>query len=238
MRSMLIVVTLACLVVGGYVLFESERNAFDARMLKAHSATLDAYQLKWWEIESAINPKASCDDEVTFLDLIHSSLSKLPVEIERLTNLTQLVIRPDQLNELSSEFAKLANVKEICVFTDQITHLPSEIGNFTSLTKLSLTGLSLTELPVEIGKLGNLEILRLNYNRIEKLPREIGELAELTELDLADNPIVDADLEHLKPLVKLRVLYIQSTNVTKEGVASLQTSLPNCKILASFPINE
>jgi len=37
-------------------------------------------------------------------------------------------------------------------------------------------------------------------------------------------------LAHLKGLTKLQTLDINSTKVTKAGVAALQKALPNCKI--------
>jgi leucine-rich repeat protein SHOC2 len=121
---------------------------------------------------------------------------------------------------------------------NQLTELLPEIGKLTKLKWLYLGANDLTELPPEIGNLTKLDLLYLDANQLTELPPEIGKLTKLEWLALEDNPITDADLEHLKPLGNLKELDVSNTNVTKEGVESLKTALPNCHIVSDFKVDE
>jgi len=81
--------------------------------------------------------------------------------------------------------------------------------------------------------------LILYSNQLTTLPPEVEQLAELKELELTDNPVTDAALEHVKLLGKLWLLDIRGTNVTKEGVLALKQALPKCEIKSDFfPCND
>jgi hypothetical protein len=49
----------------------------------------------------------------------------------------------------------------------------------------------------------------------------------LEGLQLADNPVTDRGLEHLRGLTKLKELYIRGTRVTDEGIKKLQAAIPS-----------
>jgi hypothetical protein len=50
-------------------------------------------------------------------------------------------------------------------------------------------------------------------------------------LNLEENEITDAGLEHLRGLTALESLNLSLTRVTDEGVAKLKQALPKCKIV-------
>ena len=57
-------------------------------------------------------------------------------------------------------------------------------------------------------------------------------LTKLQTLDLRGTRITDAGLLHLKAMTRLRsLLLLGTTKITGAGVADLQKSLPNCKIV-------
>jgi hypothetical protein len=49
-------------------------------------------------------------------------------------------------------------------------------------------------------------------------------------LSLWETEITDDGLEHLSGLTGLKILSLDGTQVTEDGVKRLQVSLPNCKI--------
>ncbi len=52
----------------------------------------------------------------------------------------------------------------------------------------------------------------------------------LTNLSISSPKITDAGLEHLKGLTKLTSMTITTSGLTTEGIGSLRTALPNCRI--------
>ena len=43
--------------------------------------------------------------------------------------------------------------------------------------------------------------------------------------------VIDAGLEHVKELTKLRELFLDATQVTDTGIRNVQQALPNCEII-------
>lgn len=58
----------------------------------------------------------------------------------------------------------------------------------------------------------------------------VATLNKLQSLLLVGSNFTDAGLVHLQGLTNLRVLSLEKTRVTKDGVARLQTTLPKCDI--------
>ncbi|MFT5525293.1 MAG: hypothetical protein ACI9HK_003260 [Pirellulaceae bacterium] len=227
-RTMLIVVTLACMVCG--VVFE-----FVVRPVLRQRA----YQAKWRDLGSTLNQDASCDEEVAWLDF-HGrtygalNLTEIPLEIGNLSNLISLEVGSRQLAVLPPEIGKLQNLKTLHVFSHHLTEIPLEIGNLSNLISLEVGSRQLTVLPPDIGNLTNLESMRLSFPQLQEFPAEIGNLTKLKAMELTNDPITDTDLEIMKSLKNLERLHLSGTQVTKEGVESLQKSIPNCKIWSNF----
>ena len=55
-------------------------------------------------------------------------------------------------------------------------------------------------------------------------------LVNLKELDLQRCAIVDADLDYLRSLTRLRNLYLGGTEVTPDGAARLESAIPGLKV--------
>ncbi len=58
----------------------------------------------------------------------------------------------------------------------------------------------------------------------------LSPLTNLKYLDLTNSRITDTGLENLKGHTRLEQLYVHGTQVTNEGVKSLQVALPDCAI--------
>jgi hypothetical protein len=81
--------------------------------------------------------------------------------------------------------------------------------------------------------LESLEVLRLSKTKVtnEGL-RTISALRSLTRLKIDRNmQIADEGLKHLAKLKNLEELDVSYTNVTAEGIETLQNALPDCKII-------
>ena len=80
-----------------------------------------------------------------------------------------------------------------------------------------------------LSGLANLRRLDLSQLRVSDIG-PLGSLTRLVYLDLRDNSITDAGLDHLKGLTSLRDLYLDGTQVTNAGVKKLKEALPYCII--------
>ena len=152
--------------------------------------------------------------QLTILNLSYNNLTHLPVEIGQLTQLTTLIIYGNNLTQLPVEIGQLTQLTTLIIYVNNLTQLPVEIGQLTQLTTLNLSNNKLTHLPVEIGQLAQLTTLHLQNNKLTQLPVEIGQLAQLTTLYLSYNKLTQLPVE-IGHLTQLTTLYLYDNNITQ-----------------------
>ncbi len=148
------------------------------------------------------------------LDLAGNHLTKLPPEIGQLTQLIDLDLNSNKLVELPSEIGQLRQLSRLTLAGNKLTDLPPEIGLLTNLTKLYLNGNRLAELPPEIGQLESLTSLYLNGNRLTELPPEISQLAKLYLFNCSQNHLIKLPSE-IGQLKRLNHLYLHANQLTQ-----------------------
>ncbi len=160
------------------------------------------------------------NNQIIRLSLYGCNLKKLPLEITKLQDLTELNLDRNQLTNLPSEIAKLQNLTKLKLSWNKLTNLPPEIGKLQNLTELFLDGNRLTNLPPEIAKLQNLTRIWLHHNQITNLSPEIAKLQNLTKLSLHNNKLTNLppEIAKLQNLTKLNLNYNQLTNLPLEIV--------------------
>jgi hypothetical protein len=161
LRTVLIVVTLGCLIGGVYMRPILQQRADDAR--------LKGYQAKWAKLGGRVNENASRDEEVTRLDLAYSQATTLPLEIGQLSNLAELYLNKNQLTELPPEIGQLSKLRMLGLYGNQLTEIPPEIGNLKKLEGLRLESNPITDADLEyltaLKSLGSLRITRTNVTK-------------------------------------------------------------------------
>ena len=162
----------------------------------------------------------------------------------KLSNLTELSLRKNQLITFPVEICKLAKLTRLSLSENRLTTLSHAIGNLINLTRLSLENNQLTVLPAEIGNLTNLTELILKGNQLTTLPTETENLTNLTELDLRGNPLPipqeilalthkpDKIINYLKYQTKTEATQLINKQIAKGNAPFL--NLSNCK-LTSIP---
>jgi hypothetical protein len=89
-----------------------------------------------------------------------------------------------------------------------------------------------------VAQIDSLQGLNLYDARVTNRDlQELARMPNLIHLDISGNPdVTDDGLRHLASIQTLRKLSLDGTSVTKDGLAQLQSALPNCEILAGTPV--
>lgn len=262
LRNLIVFVTLFCVCAAGFShwlrwkQYQQKWTVMHARVDKDASSGEEVTSLEYFGGVDGFAAEIMQLPNLRMLYIANPSFTAIPLEIMKLSNLESLEFQQCPLNTIPPEIGSLDKLSELIICHSRVTELPSEIWQLTKLNGLSLQGNQLTEIPTEIGKLRNLvrlfinvnqitalpaEIGRLNkletlyvgLNQLASLPKEIAKLKSLRDLHLAGNPIKDADLKLLTSLENLESVNLMNTQVTKEGVASLQLALPKCEIASN-----
>ena len=161
---------------------------------------------------------------------------KLPVELGKLTRLTNLLLRD---NDLSGPIpAELGNLTELLFLSlggnGLSGSIPAELGNLTRLQRLDLRKNDLSgPIPAELGKLTRLSSLNLDGNRLSgAFPPELAALGRLEHLDLGQNARLAGTLpEALRDISALRRLDAEGTRLCAPGDAPFQEWLGTINFL-------
>jgi internalin A len=150
--------------------------------------------------------------KLTSLNLKFNQLNDLPDSIGKLINLTSLDLSYNYFNDLPESIGKLINLTSLNLSCIQCNNLPKSIEKLTSLTSLYLRSNQLNNLPRSIEKLTSLASLDLSYNQLNNLPELINKLNNLTTLYLGDNRLSDLP-ESIGQLINLTSLDLKSNQL-------------------------
>lgn len=152
----------------------------------------------------------SLTDNTQALFLSDLDFEKFPLQIYDHTNLKVLILSGCNLYNLPPGIEKLTNLQQLDLAQNYFKQLPSSVLKLNKLLSLNISGNDLTGLPTNIGRLENLRELQLYWNSdLKKLPAELSDLKSLQWLDVSSTGIKKTD----------------------EGIKSLLTANPKCKIV-------
>jgi hypothetical protein len=111
-----------------------------------------------------------------------------------------------KLPKLPNELNKLKNTTDINANEVGLTEIPSTIGDMDNLEFLLLRGNKIKSLPDTIGKLKKLNVLNLKDNQLTSLPNSITNLdeengGELYKINLSGNNFSDSEKEKIQKLL-------------------------------------
>ena len=127
----------------------------------------------------------------------------------------------DHLNLRHLSFAHTAFGDADCVHLRNLSDL-----TWLSLRCTNVTGHGLVDLPV--NALTHLDLFgcQLRKNAYSVLHR----FKSLQTLILSRTPIADAELECLRSMTQLRLLYLKYTELTESAIMQLDAAMPNCRV--------
>ena len=136
----------------------------------------------------------------TTLDISNQGITKLDPSVYGKTTTTQLILSNNSLSTLPSEMGKMTNLTILKLDHNLLEgSLIGEIRQVTQLRVLDASYNNMTGVPAEIGQLSKLESLNLSNNKITALPNEIKNLQNnLKLLDLTGNDLSGEQVANLR----------------------------------------
>lgn len=153
---------------------------------------------------------------------------QLPAEIELLAHsLNSLSLNNVSITHLPKQIGKLTNLTRLEITNTGLASVPDDIGNLTSLQILNLSNNNLTELPTTITNIRTLSQLKLNDNFNLRTIQTLNGHSSLTSLETNNCPIEYIPLN----LPKLTTLYMSNNNLSDIiGITTLGNASSNGKL--------
>ena len=174
------------------------------------------------------------------LDLSRNNLERLPANIDKLKQLTDLdVSRNSRLRSLPDALGQLNKLETLNASHGAIESLPASLRNLTHLKGANFSFNRLQEVPLPLAGHPSLEFLDLSHNSISTIPRDIENASNLKSLFLNDNLLTEFDAadrgafpsEHLN-LGKLKSL--EHLDLSNNHISSLARSFGDLPALKSL----
>ncbi|XP_076162083.1 leucine-rich repeat-containing protein 40 isoform X2 [Ptiloglossa arizonensis] len=182
---------------------------------------------RWWE-----------QKPLKILDLGWNNLTSIDPKIERLTELTIVLLHNNLLEDLPPEMGNLNKLEILNVSHNKLANIPHQFYKLTELCELYWKNNGLRELDSAIGDLVMLSHLDLSCNRLSELPLGMGYLVRLITLDLSRNKLKElpSDLTSMRALKRLDVRYNQLEMLPPLGeLRKIETVLLQTNKLTTFP---
>ena len=167
---------------------------------------------------------------------LSASKAKLSDSIAKVISLKKLDLEGNGLTKIPKELFKLSNLTELNLGINNLKEIPKGIGNLKKLKILKINSnwtnkFDTTNLMNEIHLLENLQVLHLwSCQSVKSIPESISACKKLKELDLDNNLLEDLpeSVYAMKWLKKLRVTTNSLKQSTKE---KLINELSETKVL-------
>ncbi|TGZ54122.1 Leucine-rich repeat-containing protein 47 [Temnothorax longispinosus] len=157
---------------------------------------------------------------LNYLSITHTCLREVPDEIERLANLTTLVLHSNEIAALPSAIAKLAKLKVLDCSRNKLASLPQELGSHPQLSTINLASNLLRNVP-SCSSCTKLSILDLSNNQLEAFPDVChAELAHLSEVHVNGNRITEIPIT-INRLQGLKEVYLKGNKLSDRRLTKL-----------------
>ncbi|XP_043265165.1 leucine-rich repeat-containing protein 47-like [Colletes gigas] len=165
---------------------------------------------------------------LNYLSITQTCLQEVPEEIEKLQNLTNLVLHSNELAKIPSTIDKVEKLKFLDCSRNKLSSLPDEIGRLSQLTTMNFSSNLLKSLPTLIGNV-KLCVLDLSNNQFEQFPDVCyPELVHLSEVYVNGNQIKEIPVT-INQLPQLKIL-----NVSDNLISAVPGELADCNKLKEF----
>ncbi|XP_003741154.1 leucine-rich repeat-containing protein 40 [Galendromus occidentalis] len=175
-------------------------NNLSEQEVKSIDVTLDrASQDDWWTQMplsklflgsnrlTTLPPEIAQLEHLTILELQDNNISKLPQQMESLSNLIRLNLSHNKMTELPDCLCHLKDLRVLALHHNEIKSVSDNINSLLSLDDLDLSHNKLKELPDAFTFLSRTKKINLANNCLEALPADMDSMIQLVLLDLSNN---------------------------------------------------
>ncbi len=163
-----------------------------------------------------ITLRASDRSRVTKLSRDGGNLNgTIPGGVSKLTELTRLDLRNNQLSERIPDLNALTKLTRLLLGNNDLSGPIPDLSALNSLITLALQHNDLSGPIPDLSALTNLRFLYLNDNELTGEIPDLSALTELRELRLSNNELI-AEIPDLSALTKLAWLYLNDNGLTGE----------------------
>ncbi|XP_053982517.1 leucine-rich repeat-containing protein 47-like [Hylaeus volcanicus] len=164
-------------------------------------------------------------NHLNYLNITQTCLQEVPEEIEKLHNLTNLVLHSNEISKIPNTIDKLEKLKFLDCSRNKLTSLPDEIGRLPQLTTMNLSSNLLKSLPTQIGNI-KLSVLDLSNNQFESFPDIcFPNLVHVSEIYINGNQIKEIPVT-MNQLPQLKIL-----NVSDNLISVIPGEIADCNKL-------
>lgn len=150
-------------------------------------------------------------NNLKILEINNNLLTELPVNINKLTNITELYLFDNEISTLPLSFYELTTLTYLDISNNNITEIDNNINKLQSLYELDISYNFITSLPVTFSQL-QLSDLTLSNNMITTLSDEICLMTSLINIDLCNN-FINYISSNINNLIHLETLYLSNNRI-------------------------
>lgn len=176
---------------------------------------------------------------LTILDLSQNEIERLPVDLGRMPNLSELYLQNNQLGSKQNvdwrwlhETQIAKTLKLLDLRSNQLKHIPNSIWKLQKLVTLRLDNNQLHRLPSTIGRLRHLKYFTASQNKLESMPNSLLHCS-LESIDVSRNRFQNIQIRtspcKLSNTVK-SLVNIAAKVILNHKVFYAPNSLPRCLV--------
>lgn len=151
-------------------------------------------------------------DSLNYLKISETTLTGIPDEIQKLTNLQSLVLYSNKFEEINEHIFQLDKLKVLDLSRNNIKNVPASIANLTQIVSVNLSSNNIENFP-PLTKNSKLSVLDLSSNKLVKFPDICyQELSSLAEVKLNNNEIDEIPC-NINVLPALKTLDLSSNKI-------------------------
>lgn len=129
--------------------------------------------------------------KLKIINISNNQLEKLPIGIEKLKNLEEVILDNNKITSLPDELGSLKKLSVISLNNNPFINFPEILFDIPGLKTITFNETNFNVLPNQFDRLPNLETLVLQSSKISDLPPSFSSLKKLKSIYLSNNSFTE-----------------------------------------------